>query len=299
MRAMTILSLFVAIVAAGYALAVQPVPPAEYAMVRFVHLSPNAEAADVMLMRTNTESVLMTPAGLKAMVFGSTTEYVRVPSGEYAVMLAVGDARAVGDVAGPAEPSAVPEVEGSPLDPAAPALSETLTFRADRHYTVAILGLVLPRDARGTEVESGFFAWLSALFSGGDPADRDALALRYEVLQDDPEATIDPDVARVRVVHAAPGTTSVDVAVVGERGTLVRDLKFGEASRTVTLRADETALEVRPTGSRAVALDLADVELALGGTHTVFIAGTPIEKMPLQVVVLSDAPVTQPDDDRP
>jgi hypothetical protein len=293
MRGMTILSLFVAIVAAGHALAVQPVPPAEYSMVRFVHLSPNAKAADVMLMRTNTESVLMTPAGLKDMVFGSTTEYVRVPSGEYAVMLAVGDARAVGEAAGPAEPSAVPEVEGSPLDPAAPALSETLSFRADRHYTVAILGLVLPRDARATVDESGFFAWLSALFSGGDPAERDALGLRFEVLEDDPDVTIDPDAARVRVVHAAPGTTSVDVAVAGERGTLVRDLGFGEASRRVNLRVAETMLEVRPTGSRAVALDLTGVEFALGTTHTVFIAGTPIEKMPLQVVVLSDAPVVR------
>jgi hypothetical protein len=291
MKGMTILSLFVAIVATGYVHAVQPVPPAEYAMVRFVQLSPNAKAADVMLKRTDTESVLMTPAGLKDMVFGSATEYVRVPSGAYAVMLAVGDRTADGDAKGPAEPSAVPGAgAGTPLDLAAPVLAETLTLRADRSYTVAILGLVLPRDARATEDESGFFTRVSALFSGGDAADRDALGLRFAVIEDDPGVTIDPDATRVRVVHAAPGTTSVDVAVAGERGTLVRDLGFGEASRRVSLRIAETTLEVRPTGSRAVALDLAGVELALGRTHTVFIAGTPIEKVPLQVVVLSDAP---------
>jgi uncharacterized cupredoxin-like copper-binding protein len=399
--------------------AAQPVVPApqENAMVRFVHLAPNAEAAAVTFRRTDDEGVVSTPEEVAGLRYLDATEHFTLPAGEYVVTLGTAEAAATGvrdpvamdemgetvvtvrlrdgeidmdgafaagsvtfeivndgtiehDFAiegvldgtnGPLAPGesatvtvdlepgeyraycpvgdhaeqgmefafTVTEAEAADLDDAeeaedadaeaedaeaedaeaeeaedvtrpgtvelvAPALDQTITFRANRFYTVAIIGLVLPQEALETEENGGFFAWLRGLFTGDDPADRDVLALRFEVLEDDMDAFIEPDATRIRVVHAAPGTASLDVAVAGERGTLARDIDFGNVSRNVNLGAGETMLEVRPTGSRAVALDLAEVDLGFGMIHTIFIVGTPIEEVPLEAVVLSDTPIASP-----
>jgi uncharacterized cupredoxin-like copper-binding protein len=374
-------------------------PPelSENAMVRFVHLSPNAEAAEVSLRSTEENGVSLAPEELARLAYTSVSDFVSVPAGEYAVV--VGAAVAVDDVddaedrAEPAaafvdvrlrdgsiemdgeipaglvtfevtnagsvahgfaiegvvegtngpleagesatvtltlepgtyraycpvgdhaaqgmefeftvtEPTEVEEADAAERpaelgvrrasDLATPALEEIVTFRANRSYTVAIIGLVLPGEALDGAEEGGFFAWLRGLFAGDDPADRDVLALRFEVIEEDLDAFVAPDAARIRVVHAAPGSAHLDVAVAGERGTLVRDLDFGDLSRYVTLQAADTTLEVRPTGSRAVALDLSGIDLGLGMIHTIFITGTPIEEVPLEAVVLSDTPTAPP-----
>ena len=404
---------------------VQPVEPMpqENAMVRFVHLSPNAESADVSLIGTNEEGVSLTPEELTNLAYQDVTDYIEVPAGEYRVTLGVAavdvdDDNAVEDPAEPtetvvevwlvdgaiemmsevpaglvtfevindgttehdlaiegvfdgtngplapgetatvtvdlepgsyrvycpvedhaeqgmeleltvteaaegaeaeqaAEPAEAEEAEEAEEQEAAeadepeeveaeeveeaeertgvdldtPAIEQTLNFGANRHYTVAIIGLVLPEEVHEVEEEDGFFDWLRRLFTGEDPADPDILGIRFELLEDDMEAFIDPDQARIRAVHAAPGSANMDVAVAGERGTLVRNVGFGDVSRYVNLEAGETMLEVRPTGSRVVALDLSQVDFELGMIHTIFVTGTPIEAVPLEAVVLSDRPV--------
>lgn len=283
-------------------------PPEDNAMVRIVHLSPNAAMTAVTLLGTDEAAASLTPEEWANLGYSATTEYVAVPAGEYQVMLGAGppaadvaDARAEAAADDPAEPADA----DAPAEPAdaearpdahllAPALEQTVTFSFGGHYTVAILGLVLPDDVEEPESGGGFFDWVRGLFGGDDPAD-DALGLRLEVIEDDPFAWIEADRARFRVVHAAPGTANLDVAVAGERGTLVRDLDFGDVSRNVDLDAADTNLEIRPTGSRALALDFSEVDLGLGMVHTIFITGTPIEVVPLDAVVLSDTPVALPD----
>jgi ribosomal protein L12E/L44/L45/RPP1/RPP2 len=434
-----VVSLIAGIALGGAALAQEAAPPVDpapqqNAMVRFVHLAPNAEVAGVTFARTDEEGVRLTPEEVATLGYRDATEYFALPAGEYDVTLGTagaaaadvrdpvateppgesvvavrlrdgeidmdgefpagsvtfeivndgsiehdfaiegvldgtngplapgesttvtvdlepGDYRAYCPVGDHAEQGmelefTVTEAEDADVDDGeeaedadaeaedaeeadaeaedadadaddaeaedaeaeeaaaaarpgtvelvAPALDQTINFRANRYYTVAIIGLVLPQEVLEPEENGGFFAWLRGLFTGDDPADRDALALRFEVIEDDMDAFIEPDATRIRVVHAAPGTASLDVAVAGERGTLARNIDFGDVSRNLNLAAGETMLEVRPTGSRAVALDLADVDLGFGMIHTVFIVGTPIEEVPLEAVVLSDTPIALP-----
>ncbi|MDF3040085.1 MAG: hypothetical protein K0Q71_2791 [Thermomicrobiales bacterium] len=82
----------------------------------------------------------------------------------------------------------------------------------------------------------------------------------------------DESMARVRVVHASPDAPAVDVAVAGG-DVLIENLPFTEASDYLDVPADSYDLEVRPTGTTDVALDLPGVALEAGTVYSVYAIG--------------------------
>jgi hypothetical protein len=82
----------------------------------------------------------------------------------------------------------------------------------------------------------------------------------------------DEPMARIRVVHASPDAPAVDVAVAGG-DVLIENLVFPDASDYLSVPADTYDLEVRPTGTTDVALDLPGVELEAGMVYSVYAIG--------------------------
>lgn len=238
--------------------------PAEaVAMVRAIHLSPNAPEVSLTLAGTAEDGAVVAPDEFSALSYQDSTEYVQLPAGEY---------------------TATVSAEGAPV------LEQTVSFGADTAYTLTALGLVLPgEDAEADEGGDGFFDWLQGLF-GGDDDQRDALALRLEVIQDDLDRSLLEGETSLRAVHASPGTEAIDIAFENERGSLIGGLSYGEASRYVTteLLEGEGHLVVRIAGSSAVALDLSDVGLEPGTVNTILVTGTSLEDAPLSAIVLSN-----------
>ncbi len=83
----------------------------------------------------------------------------------------------------------------------------------------------------------------------------------------------DEENAAVRVVHASPDAPAVDVAVA-EGDILIENLAFPDASDYLMVPAGSYDLEVRPTGTTDVALDLPGVELTGGNAYSVYAIGT-------------------------
>lgn len=79
--------------------------------------------------------------------------------------------------------------------------------------------------------------------------------------------------AIVEVIHASTDAPSVDVATKGG-DAVITDLVFGEVSDDLALPAGTYDLEVRPTGTMDVALDLPGVALEAGKIYTVYAVGT-------------------------
>jgi hypothetical protein len=82
----------------------------------------------------------------------------------------------------------------------------------------------------------------------------------------------DEPTARVRVVHASPDAPAVDVAVTGG-DVLIENLAFPAASDYLEVPAGSYDLEVRPTGTTDVALDLPGVALEAGMVYSVYAIG--------------------------
>ncbi len=78
--------------------------------------------------------------------------------------------------------------------------------------------------------------------------------------------------ARIRVIHTSPDAPAVDVALAGG-DVLIEDLSFPDASGFLMVPAGAYDLEVRPTGTTDVALDLPGVELEAGMVYDVFAIG--------------------------
>lgn len=255
---------------------VTPVQPtsADTAMVRFVNLAPNASPVTVAL--SNEDGAVIALDELVSVPYGAATAYLPLPAGDYEMTVTVGDANT------PLPPGFTAPY--SAVDPNGLAVSGA------RHYTVVMLGLLVPETFEDGATDEGFFGWLSNLFSGDDPVNRDALALRVEVLDDDLDATFDADQARVRFVHAAPGAAAVDLVAAGDRGVVDGGVNFGNVSGYHTLAAGETNLALRGAGSDAELVDLTGQAFGTGTNHTVFLIGTPFEGVPLDTIVLSDPP---------
>lgn len=286
--------------------------PPEAAFVRIAHLSPSPNAQEVSVTLTSTDEggQSLSPEPLSNLSYRDTTDYVEVPAGEYEV--------------------AVEMPEGT--------LQETLSFTTGLYYTVAAIGLVIPENLgeQQEDEEGGFFSFLNNLFGGGGEDDRDALELRLVSYEDEfvtataqpaapgaaPGAPAQPGTpaspaqpgavtggaavgqaevvqfARVRLVHAAPGTAPVSLVSMGgqegqgqegeqEENVLITDLPFSEVSSYNDLNpADVGNLEVRIEGSRAAALSLDNVSLEPGDIYTLFVIGTPTEQAPLEVLSL-------------
>jgi hypothetical protein len=78
--------------------------------------------------------------------------------------------------------------------------------------------------------------------------------------------------ARIRVIHTSPDAPAVDVAVAGG-DVLIENLAFPDASDFLVVPAGSYDLEVRPTGTEDVALDLPGVALDAGMVYDVFAIG--------------------------
>lgn len=84
--------------------------------------------------------------------------------------------------------------------------------------------------------------------------------------------TDDEPMARVRVVHASPDAPAVDVAATGG-DVLIENLAFPDASDYLSVPAGTYDLEVRPTGTTDVALDLPGVALEAGTVYSIYAIG--------------------------
>jgi uncharacterized surface protein with fasciclin (FAS1) repeats len=255
----------------------QPAAPAtapttiegDVAMVRVLHLSPNADAVDIRLAGTREGGTVVEGEGLSGITYESLSDYLQIPAGEYVATVSA---------------------EGAPV------LEQTVNFAAGNAYTVAAIGLVLPgEDVQATPETQGFFDWLGGLF-GGDTNRRDALALRLHVVEDDLNRTAFDGEVIIRAVHASPGTDAIDIAFENERGSVIGSLAYGETSRyaTVNLVEGEGNLVVRIAGSQAVVMNLSEAGLQPNTVNTIYIAGTSLDENPIIAVILTDQAMVEP-----
>lgn len=242
----------------------------DVAWVRLAHFSPNAPEITVNLEPTDEEAAgAFSPDQFPAIGYQNFTEYVEIPAGNYSVT--------------------AQGVEGT--------VEEEFSFARGSYYTLAAMGLVLPAEVQAEQQEAeeedeggGFVSFFQNLFGNGD-GDRDSLALQFQLLEDDLTRVPNEGETLVRVVHAAPGTEPVDLAVTGEQGALVNGVQFGNSSRYAAYEGALEDLEVRLSGSRAATLNLDAVNLVSGNLNTVFVVGTPVEEAPLTIMGSSIAPV--------
>lgn len=85
-------------------------------------------------------------------------------------------------------------------------------------------------------------------------------------------STEDEPMARARVIHASPDAPAVDVAAKGG-DVLIENLAFPDASDYLVVPAASYDLEVRPTGTEDVALDLPGVALDEGMVYSIYAIG--------------------------
>lgn len=95
---------------------------------------------------------------------------------------------------------------------------------------------------------------------------------------------LEPEMARIGVLHTAPDAPPVDIAVTGG-DVLVENLEFPNASGYLVVPAASYDLEVRPTGTEDVALALPGVALEAGMVYDVFAIGL-LEDGSLNVLVV-------------
>lgn len=95
---------------------------------------------------------------------------------------------------------------------------------------------------------------------------------------------LEDDTARIRVLHTSPDAPAVDIAVTGG-DVLIENLEFPNASDYLEVPAAAYDLEVRPTGTMDVALELPGVELEGTMVYDVFAIGQ-VEDGSLTVLVV-------------
>jgi hypothetical protein len=238
----------------------RPLPDFNQAMVRFVHAAPNAEIEQAVLRYTGE------PVGeeqIIALEYGDRTDYVPMFEGSYEVVVDL-------------EPGAETDWRSLP---------ETIDLVRGRHHTVVLTGLVTEEGTRPADDDGGFFDWLQGLFT----EDRPDLALQALVLDDISSAGVAPREADVRVVHAAPGTDTIElVRILDSTVDVLATVGYRDVSDFSEVAGEAGTLELRIAGSDLTIGDLADAELSPGMLHTVILIGTPVEGTPLETIVLSN-----------
>ncbi|HZW99673.1 MAG TPA: hypothetical protein VFF10_06380 [Trueperaceae bacterium] len=244
----------------------QPVPDANQAMVRFLHAAPNAEVERIVL--TSAEENIE-PQEFSGLTYGEMSEYVPIQAAGYEVAVALAGVQSGDDEAAAGAETDVPTVA---LDP----------FGGE-YYTIALIGVVPPSEE--AQENEGFFAWLENLFTGDD---EDQYTFRTLIISDGTTAAVMQDEAEIRIAHLAPGTDAVDLVAVrsdGEVGVL-HTVGYAEVSGFARIIPAEASLQLRAAGSDAVLFDLTDANLTNGRGHTIFVTGTPVEQVPLDVIVV-------------
>ena len=270
-------------VAQGVGQPVDPAAPApemapapeipDVAWVRLAHFSPNAPEITVSFTPTDEEAAASFSGDqFEPVSYQSFTDYVEIPAGNYTVT--------------------AQGIEGT--------VEEEFSFARGSYFTLAAMGLVLPAEVQAEQQQDGeaegeggggFVGFFQNLFGDGGDGDRDRLALQFQLIEDDLTRVPNEGETLVRLVHAAPGTEPVELAVAGEQGTLVDGVEFGDASRYASYEGPVEDLEVRLSGSRAAAFTLDTVNLESGNLNTVYVVGTPVEEAPLAIMGSSIAPV--------
>jgi hypothetical protein len=247
----------------------EPAPAVDQAMVRIVHVAPNAELERV---------VLVDAASGERHEFGdlrylSATEYVPVFPGPYDLAI---------DLAPVDDAHAAHVVETRTID------TVTGSF-----YTIVLMGLVLPPEA--VAAEDGFLAWLEELFT----AERRDLTLFPLVLDDLAYIALGPIETEVRLVHAAPGTDAIDLVMVSPAAAdrVLRTAAYGNASAYTRIFPADGTLQIRMAGTEAVVADLSEMDVGPNMVHTVILTGTPIDDVPLRAMIVSSTvfdPIARP-----
>ena len=235
-----------------------PLPTFDEAMVRFVHLSPNAGTVEVVLEAADGG---IAERHSVALDYLETTEYRPVREGRFEI-----------------------SVDAAGHDAGRIVLAEQAHTVRGGYYTVALVGLALA-DADTEEADDeGFLAWLQGLFT----PDRPELALRALVLDDVGVAGVGPRGAAFRVVHAAPGTdTLAFVHVRDDDSEVLASVSYLDSSGFIDVLPEVGTFEMRPEGADATIAAVEGIEHAPGRIHTIFLVGTPIEEVPLEAHVVS------------
>ncbi len=249
----------------------QPVPDANQAMVRFLHAAPNAQVERIVL--TSGEENVQ-PQEFSGLAYGEMSEYVPVQAVGYEVAVTLAGVESADDEAADGAETDIPTVA---LDP----------FGGE-YYTIALIGVVPPREE--AQENEGFFEWLEGLFTGDED---DQYSFRTLVISDGTTAAITQDEAEVRIAHLAPGTEALDLVAVRADGEVdvLQTVGYGEVSGFARIVPAEATLQLRAAGSEAVLFDLTDAGLTNGRGHTIFVTGTPVEQVPLDVMVVPNPQV--------
>jgi hypothetical protein len=231
-------------------------PVVDEAMVRFVHVSPNAGAVEVALAATDAGAAERHVVELDYL---ETTEYRTVREGSFDI-------------------TATSAHGGEPI-----VLAEQVQTVPGGSYTVALIGLALDEGEAG-EADDGFVAWLQGIFT----PDRPELALRAVVLDDVGAAGVGPGGEAVRVVHAAPGTDTLEVVHVrDDTAEVLASVSYLDVTGFIDVVPEAGTLELRAEGADTTIADIDGVDPAPGRIHTIFLVGTPIEDVPLGSLAVS------------
>ncbi len=158
-------------------------------------------------------------------------------------------------------PSGDHEIKVTPTGTTTAVIETTITLEAGRSYTIAAIGPVT--------------------------------SIAPKVIVDDPQPTAGK--VKVRVVHLSPDAPAVDVAPDGAEpsGAIVMNLAYPNATGYLTLAPGRYDLELRPTGTTDVALDLDPLDLESGRAYSVFAIGSaasePLGGNALRALVAIDA----------
>lgn len=269
---------------------VEPVPPARpvqpvrpvapphgmlQSMVRFVHAAPNVQIERLILVDTIGQ---VTREEIVELEYLEVTDYVPIIEGQHEIIVDIVD----------------PERD----EPIRMVLDDAVGTIGGQFQTVVIIGLLGPTEMRTQD--EGFLAWLEDLFT----PDREDLSLRTVLVDDLATVGVEPMEADVRLVHAAPGTDEVELVLVrdGVAVDVLESAVYSQVTSHSVVTPETGTLEVRLAGSDLTLVDLGHIEVTPGHIHTVLLAGTPVEDVPIEALVLVDewrhpmtlAPAAQP-----
>ncbi len=230
--------------------------------VRVIHLSPNADELTVALDPASEHIDIQEFDEWADMNYQEYSDFVEAIAGDQSIVLRVEDLE----------------------------LEEDYNFAEGQYYTIALTGLFSPEELEEmAERDDGVFAWLWETIFGEDPAE--AYLLQSRVYEDDLTEVPEGE-ARVRLVHAAPGTEAVDLAFSDEDDALVEEVSFGEDSGYVETELTDD-MEIRIAGTKIpLKEELVGLGIEEDHVHTIFLTGAPagVDEPGIEVIVVADEP---------